>query len=454
LDATVVADLSGVQSAVVRIVSEGDFVQPGQDTAVETGTGSGFFVSSDGLVLTANHVVAGADRITLYRAGDPTPMPATVVASSECFDLAVLDSGLVDTPYLAWRTEPWTVGTHVYAAGYPDGDPRFTLSDGIVARDMAAEASPWSSIEQELEHTAPIRPGSSGGPLVDDTGAVLGVGYAGTGSGRYLAIGAPEASTIAARLEEGTSVASIGLNGEAFAPELGLRGIFVYSVAPASPASRAGVEAGDVVRSIDGQRVGTDGTMAAYCEAIRAFAPGDRVPISVLRDGVRLDGQLGGQPLQAMSSAPRPAPGAIPPTARALRQELRASIPTVTGCQAWTESQVANDPFKHGSRAAILCEDPGPGVDYVALYRFDRTAAMDRYWRQRLSKVTPAVRTLSTACQSGAPGLRSWRYGELACWISPDSGLGALRWTDERTNTYGILTAADEPGWRKDLANL
>jgi hypothetical protein len=79
---------------------------------------------------------------------------------------------------------------------------------------------------------------------------------------------------------------------------------------------------------------------------------------------------------------------------------------------------------------------------------------MDRYWSRRLRNVEPAVRTDATACESGAPGRRSWRHGKLACWVSPDSGLAALRWTDERTDTYGILNAADERGRRKDLANL
>ena len=120
----------------------------------------------------------------------------------------------------------------VWAAGHPDGDEQFNLSQGIVSKAPGPAATSWASIQQEIQHSAQIRGGSSGGPLVDREGRVVGINYAapvGGTAGVNYAIAAAEAEGIVGELQGGTDITSIGLNGEALADGSGL---WVFSVKP------------------------------------------------------------------------------------------------------------------------------------------------------------------------------------------------------------------------------
>jgi serine protease Do len=108
------------------------------------GSGSGFIISADGLAVTNNHVVTGAATLEVFIGGDTTKgYNADVVGVSECNDLAVIDIDAPgDLPRFDWYDGEVKAGLDVYAAGFPLGDPEFTLTKGIVAKAKAVATSP------------------------------------------------------------------------------------------------------------------------------------------------------------------------------------------------------------------------------------------------------------------------------------------------------------------------
>src|SRR5690606_23214509 len=136
----------------------------------------------DGLAVTNNHVVAGAATLEVYIGGEGSQSyNATILGVSECNDLALIDIREdAPLPYLDWYLEEIVPGIDVYAAGFPLGDPEFTLTRGIVSKAKAdGDITGAASIDHTIEHDANLQPGNSGGPLVSTDGKVVGVNYAG-----------------------------------------------------------------------------------------------------------------------------------------------------------------------------------------------------------------------------------------------------------------------------------
>ena len=124
-------------------------------------------------------MVTGAATLEVFIGGDTdTSYNATVVGVSECNDLALIDID-ADEPLtpLQWFDGDITTGTEVYAAGFPLGDPEFTLTRGIVSKLRADGETSWASLDSVLEHDANIQPGNSGGPLVATDGSVVGINH-------------------------------------------------------------------------------------------------------------------------------------------------------------------------------------------------------------------------------------------------------------------------------------
>lgn len=298
-----VSSLQDVKSAVIQIEAQGTFLDPqfGYQANV-AGRGSGFIIDPSGLAVTNNHVVTGAALLKVWVGGDTSETyNAKIVAVSECSDLALIDIDGDGFPYLEWRQEPINVGLEVYAAGFPLGDPEFTLTKGIVSKEKAGGETNWASIDSVIEHDATINPGNSGGPLVDENGKVVGVNYASyKAADQYFAISKDLASRLVEELKKGQDIDSIGVNGVAVVSDDGsLSGIWVSSVKSGSPADQAGIQSGDVITNMEGLYLATDGTMSDYCDILRTHNPGDTLSIEVLRwmDQEYLSGQLNGEPL-------------------------------------------------------------------------------------------------------------------------------------------------------------
>ena len=287
--------------SVVQVEATGTFRWPFAGREQETGRGSGFIVDPSGIVVTNNHVVTGADSVTVWVGPDRAEHTATVLGASECSDLAAIRIDGGPFPALDWYQGEIEPGLPIYAAGYPLGEPEFTLYRGIVSRAHGIIDEYWASVDNSIEHDANINPGSSGGPVVTDDVQVVGVNYAGDDETRQsFAISREEALPILEDLEHGKDVTSIGINGMALGPgEEPTQGIWVASVKDGSVASRAGILPGDVVTELDGHET-TDGTLKAYCEVLRSHEPDDQVPFEVFRDDSReeLTGELNGDAVE------------------------------------------------------------------------------------------------------------------------------------------------------------
>jgi serine protease Do len=302
-----VSSLTDVENAVVRIVAEGSFVDPEVGWVVDVGaSGTGFIIDPSGIAVTNNHVVTGSALLRVYVQGQDRPLNAKVLGVSECSDLAVIDIDGDDFSYLDWYDGDVKVGLKVYAAGFPLGDPNFTLTDGIVSKASADGETSWASVDSVIEHSAKINPGNSGGPLVDENGKVIGVNYAVVSStDQNFAIQYQDAARVISQLQEGTDVDSIGVNGGAVTGEVSgmpIYGVWVRSVASGSPADKALIKAGDIIYEIEGKPIAQDGTMADYCDVIRSRQPDDTMSLTVIRfsDLALMEGQLNGRELEVV----------------------------------------------------------------------------------------------------------------------------------------------------------
>lgn len=296
------------RGAVIQIEAQGTFVDPEWGEYSGAGRGSGFIIDPSGIAVTNNHVVTGAAKLEVWIGGDSSvSYNAKVLGVSECSDLAVIDIDGEGFPYLEWYEGPVDVGLEVYTAGFPLGDPEYTLTKGIVSKENANGETSWSSVESVIMHDATINPGNSGGPLIDENGRVVGINYKGFWEeNQYFAIGRDAAIPVVEKLRSNQDVDTLGINGYAVESTDGtFTGIWVSSVASGSPADNSGLTGGDILMSLEGFTLAEDGTMADYCDIIRSHDPNDTMGIEVLRFPTFefLEGQLNGRSLAVVDSS-------------------------------------------------------------------------------------------------------------------------------------------------------
>ena len=297
-----VTSFQDVQSAIVQIEAQGSFVDPAEGLQLNSaGRGSGFIIDESGVAVTNNHVVTGAAFLKVWVGGEGEPRNAKILAVSECSDLAVIDIDGEGYPFLDWFDGDAKVGLDIYVAGFPLGDPEYTLTRGIVSKQQAGGETPWSSVEHVIEYDANTNPGNSGGAVVDENGRVIAVHYAGRNDTRQaFGISFDVAQDIVEQLRQEQNVHSIGVNGSAVNDGEGLSGIWVSSVESGSPADQAGIKGGDIITKIEGLLLATDGSMADYCNILRSHNPDDTLTVEVLRFDTQevMEGQLNGRPLE------------------------------------------------------------------------------------------------------------------------------------------------------------
>jgi serine protease Do len=336
-----VTNLTDLKKATIQIEAVGTFIDPQFGYMANTaGRGSGFIIDPSGIAITNNHVVTGAALLKVWVGGDVNKVyNAKVLGVSECSDLAVIDIEGDGFSYLPWYDGAANVGLEVYAAGYPLGDPEFTMTKGIVSKAKANGDTSWASVDSVIEHTSTINPGNSGGPLVDATSKVVGINYAGSSStNQYFAIDRGTALPVINQLRTGVDVDSIGINGEAVSSEDGsLTGVWVSSVKSGSPADKTGVKGGDIITSLENLTLASDGTMKDYCDILRTHTSTDTLAMEVLRWDTQevLQGQLNGRQLE-VAYAFGSSTGDASATSAASSTDTSSSLPA--NCQASSTS--------------------------------------------------------------------------------------------------------------------
>jgi serine protease Do len=266
---------------------------PRQRRQYATGQGSGFFISADGYAVTNNHVVDKAESVEVT-SDDGKSYTAKVIGTDPRTDIALIKvGGRSDFPFVHFGDQSPRIGDWVIAVGNPFGLGG-TVTAGIVsARGRDIGAGPYDDF---IQIDAAVNKGNSGGPTFDVDGNVIGVNTAifspsGGNVGIAFDIPAQTVKAVVAQLRDHGAVTRgwIGVQIQPvtadIADSLGLknaRGALVAEPQSGSPAEKAGIKAGDVIVSVNGEAVNDARTLA---RRISALAPGTSVRLGVVRNG-------------------------------------------------------------------------------------------------------------------------------------------------------------------------
>ena len=269
-------------------------------TVQTAASGTGFFITEDGYILTNHHVISDASsvKVTLYNG---ETYDAKVIGSDEDYDIAVIKieaSGL--QAVTLGDSEKLNVGDRVLAIGNPLGDLTFSMSGGMVSsvnRTINVDGTPFNMIQVDCS----INPGNSGGPLLNGYGEVVGIvsakysSYGSSGEsveGLGFAIPINDVISMIQDIMTNGYVsnkaylgATIGTLTSGMAQQYRYdisQGAFVYSVEDGSPAAAAGLQLGDVITAIDGTEITSLEDLTA---AKKGYAAGDTSTLTVYRQG-------------------------------------------------------------------------------------------------------------------------------------------------------------------------
>jgi putative serine protease PepD len=276
----------------------------------ESGLGTGIVLDAKGNILTNDHVVEGANRFNVSFDSSGATHSAKLVGTDPSDDLAVIKidpAGLNLKPVTLGDSSTVQVGDTVYALGNPFGYTN-SFSEGIVSGlDRTMTAPNGFTIGHSIQTDAAINPGNSGGPLLNASGEVVGInaqiasngsnaGGEGQNNGVGFAIPINTAKSAIAQLEQ-TGHVSHGYLGIATS-DAGGGGATVGSVQSGSPAERAGIQQGDVIRTINGKTVNSSEDVVSTIEGLSA---GTKVTLGVESggNGHSVTVTLGQQPSQA-----------------------------------------------------------------------------------------------------------------------------------------------------------
>lgn len=265
---------------------------------IEHGIGSGVIISPDGYILTNDHVVDGAVdiHVTLH---DRRVLSAKLVGADKLTDLAVIKVNATDLPSIAWgNSDNLKPGQTVLAFGSPFGYFQFSVTRGIIS--ALNRPNPYSDNARKpggfIQTDAAINPGNSGGPLVNAHGELIGINTfiisnSGSFAGAGFAIPAQIAHSVAESLIKtgtvhhgylGISMNDVTPANASFFNLKDATGAIVAQVTPDSPASRAGLKNGDVIRELNGKTMENGSALQV---AVSEDAPGTDITLGIIRNG-------------------------------------------------------------------------------------------------------------------------------------------------------------------------
>jgi len=274
------------------------------DTGQGQASGSGVIISNDGYILTNNHVIAGQQALSvIFQNGDM--VEAQLIGSDQFADVAVIKIN-APVPAVAelGNSDSLKPGESVIAIGSPLGDFKNTVTVGVVsATGRTIESENGYQMEDLIQTDAAINHGNSGGPLVNLAGQVIGLNTlvirsgGSTGDqaeGLGFAVAANTVRAVSDQIIRQGYVARpyLGVQWEPITPDIAAQynlaakwGIYVTDLASNGPASKAGIQVGDIITAIDGTTL--DDTHP-FINALLQYRPGQLVPLTILRNGQTL----------------------------------------------------------------------------------------------------------------------------------------------------------------------
>ncbi len=268
--------------------------------------GTGIIVSTDGYVMTNNHVIDGATQVSVVDSNGESYEDVSVIGRDPLNDIAFLKikSDKTFTAASLGNSSTIRTGQQVVAIGNALGQYSNTVTSGIISgtgRPITASTSSGNteSLTDLIQTDASINPGNSGGPLVNMSGQVIGINTAIVEDANGIGFAIPINSTkgvLAGVLENGkVSRSYLGVSYLTITPDVAREhnlsvnsGAYVYTSADPSPveangpAGKAGIKEGDVITKINGKVVGSEGSLSSI---LGEYRPGDKITITYLRDG-------------------------------------------------------------------------------------------------------------------------------------------------------------------------
>ncbi|HML40616.1 MAG TPA: trypsin-like peptidase domain-containing protein [Bellilinea sp.] len=270
-------------------------------------TGSGFILTSDGYIITNNHVVDGAEKISvIFQNGEESEVQ--LIGTDQYSDIAVLKaSGEMPATATLGDSDLLRPGESVIAIGSPLGDFKNTVTTGVIsATGRSIDTGNGYSMEGLLQTDAAINNGNSGGPLVNLAGEVIGVNTlivrnsssGTTVEGLGFAIPSSSFKAIAEQLIKTGYVSRpyVGISWQTITPTLAQRyrlgaqwGVYISAIQAGSPASDAGLQRGDIITSIGGVAIDES---HPYLNILFTFTPGQQVTVEYVRQNQKGSTQL------------------------------------------------------------------------------------------------------------------------------------------------------------------
>jgi len=306
IETTITQAVEKVGPAVVTVVG----TIPGQmtffgRTSDGQSSGSGVIISSDGYIVTNNHVVESASDLSVLLS-DGTELPAQLISTDIFADLAVLKvDGQMPAVATIGNSDNLKSGETVIAIGSPLGEFRNTVTVGVIsATGRMLDTGNGYYMEDLLQTDAAINQGNSGGPLVNLNGEVIGIntlivrggnGSTAVAEGLGFAIPSNTARFISERIISQGYFARpyLGVSYQSITPAIARRynlptqwGAYVTEVDSRSPASNAGLQRGDIITSVGEQVIDEENS---YINVLFEYQPGDQVTIKALRNGQELN---------------------------------------------------------------------------------------------------------------------------------------------------------------------
>jgi Do/DeqQ family serine protease len=350
------------------------------------GAGSGVIISNDGFIVTNNHVVQDADKITVTL-NDKRSYEAVLIGNDPNSDLALIKINVNNLPEITFgNSDNVKIGEWVLAVGNP-----FNLSSTVTAGIVSAKArninilGKKSGIDSFIQTDAAVNPGNSGGALVNINGDLIGINAAiATNTGSYTGYSFAIPVNIVKKIVEDImqygevqraymGITFVDMDGD-FVKKMGIKdmkGVYIESVTENGPAFKSGVKAGDIILKINGAAVNTKSELM---EVMATHRPGDIVKLKLLSDNKELDKEIilenkNGN-IEIIKTSPETAIGSLGADFKAVSKEEMVKLNLKNGVKVvrLEQGKLWNAGIKEGFIILFVDKKPVKTVEDVTSY--------------------------------------------------------------------------------------